>query len=116
MGLFSKAAQDWVAVHRNVTATLIAMYCSEPKRFATLYARLVLNKKSEVFFFNDERDKRYFIGWGDVALVGVHEEKDAFLAWFEGCESIKNSVPAMVGHTEPYASILVDILRTRAAV
>lgn len=114
MGLFSrKPTVDWGTVHRNATATLIAVYSSGPMQFATQYARLVLNSRSEVHFHGDERDPKFFLGWGDLTVIGLYEDRAALLAWAEGCEQLLGNIPALVGHTQPYVTTLVRALQER---
>lgn len=111
--IFGKIREEeinWPVVAGNIARLLWAQMNMDPKSLANPYARIILKKNSTVFLSGDKRDPKYFLGWGDVSYVLIHEDAAALKKWVEKLKEYAEAPPFQQIATEEFAKTLTRTL------
>lgn len=109
-GFGKKRELDWPLIARNISQILWITMNEDSQQLAKPYARFVVGKNSSVQFYNDVRNPKYIMGWGDVAWVAIRENEQALSRWVEELKQATGSSDFQLIATEEFAKTLVRML------
>ena len=114
-GLSKKKDLDELTIVGGIAGQLWTMLNSDMTKLAQPLARFVLRKDLSVNFYNDIRDPKYVLGWGDLAFVLVREDQGALQKWVDDMKLFSGSPELQLAATEEFAKVLGANLSKRAA-
>ena len=109
-GFGKKRELDWPLIAGSISKTLWVTLNEDFQQLAQPYARFVVGKNSSVHFYNDVRDPRHIMGWGDIEWVALREDEQALARWVDELKSASGSPEFQLIATEGFAKVLVGAL------
>ena len=105
-GLSKRKDLDELTIVGGIAGQLWTMLNSDRTKLAQPLARFVLKKDSSVNFYNDIRNPKYVLGWGDLAFVLIREDQDALQKWVDDMKLFSGSPELQLAATEEFAKVL----------
>ena len=105
-GLSKKKDLDELTIVGGIAGQLWTMLNSDMAKVAQPLARFVLRKDSSVIFYDDIRDPKYVLGWGDLAFVLIREDRDALQKWLNDLKLFSGTPDLQQAATEEFAKVL----------
>ena len=112
-GFGKKRELDWPLIAGNISKILWVTLNEDFQKLAQPYARFVVGKNSSVQFYNDVRDPKYILGWGDLEWVALRENEQALSRWVDELKKAAGSPDFQLIATEEFAKVLVSALMSK---